>query len=267
MASAIPMPVVSNAQILSPQSNSQVSRKHPPFPIPRKESPYAWAKRAEYIEKDLAKAEYYYKEAIARGERVVSAIKDLAGVLHQQGKTQQACELLEMYRPLFLNKEASYNNLLSSLQKQLNPTGSSLNKNIKVSGLPHSADCEFVRQLFSNDLRIKEVEIESEGVAVLKFSSHSAARKTVDTYKEKEGVYILEWVSVNGEVSGPVTIRKKSNVFSFFSNGEESCEVPEYQDFSYFSRLPNVEFEDYIEEILNYSILSYVKAHDLQTLV
>lgn len=52
------------------------------LPIPRGNSPYAMAKRAEYEERNLRKAEYYYKQSIKIGERVESALKDLASVLH-----------------------------------------------------------------------------------------------------------------------------------------------------------------------------------------
>ena len=54
-------------------------------PIPRGNSAYCKAKRAEYLERDLEKAVRYYKIAIKNNERVDSAIKDLATVLHQQG--------------------------------------------------------------------------------------------------------------------------------------------------------------------------------------
>jgi hypothetical protein len=52
------------------------------YPIPPGSSPYSLAKRAEYIEKNLAKAECYYRMAIERSERLKSSIKDLASVLH-----------------------------------------------------------------------------------------------------------------------------------------------------------------------------------------
>ena len=79
------------------------------FPIPRQQTPYAFAKAAEYIEKDLEKAEHFYRQAIEIGERPESAIKDLAGILHQQGKTQEACDLLKANKHVFiadLNKES-----------------------------------------------------------------------------------------------------------------------------------------------------------------
>jgi hypothetical protein len=52
------------------------------YPIPPGSSPYSLAKRAEYIEKDLDKAEFLYRLAIDRTERLKSSIKDLASVLH-----------------------------------------------------------------------------------------------------------------------------------------------------------------------------------------
>ena len=54
-----------------------------------------------YSIRDLAKAERFYKIAIRNYERLDSAIKDLATVLHQQGKTEEACKFLEEYRHLY----------------------------------------------------------------------------------------------------------------------------------------------------------------------
>lgn len=165
--------------------NLKVPRKHPLYPIPRKESPYSWAKKAEYIEKNLEKAEFYYKTAISNGERVESSVKDLAGVLHQQGKTQEACELLIKYGDLFSNDLTRYENLLVSLKKQVVPTGNSLNKTIKISQSKVPLDAERVKSLFSNTSRIKSIEVK-ESYAIVNFSSHSAARKTIETYRSEE---------------------------------------------------------------------------------
>lgn len=51
---------------------------------------YNEAKRYEYNERNLPKAIEYYGLAISNGEKVDSAIKDLAAVLHQTGNTRQA---------------------------------------------------------------------------------------------------------------------------------------------------------------------------------
>ena len=55
---------------------------HAKYPIPRGNSYYAEAKRAEYIEKDLEKAASLYLKEIEFGERKESAVKDLAVVMH-----------------------------------------------------------------------------------------------------------------------------------------------------------------------------------------
>lgn len=55
-------------------------------PIPKGNSAYSKAKRAEYVERNLDKAIKFYKLSIQNNERTESAIKDLATVLHQQGR-------------------------------------------------------------------------------------------------------------------------------------------------------------------------------------
>jgi hypothetical protein len=105
------------------------------FPLPRGNSNYAVAKRAEYVKKDLTEAEFYYKLAISGGERTESAVKDLAGILHQTGRTDEACVLLEKHKDLFVFEQEKYQNLLISLQKQIVPSGNSLNKSLKISDL------------------------------------------------------------------------------------------------------------------------------------
>jgi len=57
--------------------------------------------------------------AIENNERVESAIKDLATVLHQQGKTEEACEFLEKFKPNYTGDMEKYENLLTNLRKQI----------------------------------------------------------------------------------------------------------------------------------------------------
>jgi hypothetical protein len=64
--------------------------------------------------------------AIMNGERVESALKDLATVLHQQGKTVEACKFLEENRHRIKRNRAKYDNLLSNLKKQVNLSVSDL---------------------------------------------------------------------------------------------------------------------------------------------
>ncbi len=70
------------------------------------EDPYASAKRADVLEKDLEKAERLYRECIERNIRYESVIKDLAMVLVRLRKPEEAVELLEKNRQKVKNKQA-----------------------------------------------------------------------------------------------------------------------------------------------------------------
>jgi RNA recognition motif-containing protein len=133
-------------------------------------------------------------------------VKDLAGILHQQGRTAEACRLLEHNRHLFTSDQSKFENLLLNLQRQVTPSGNCLNKALKVSGLTTADTPADVCMLFKNATRVQSVSIEQEVVegrlnvyALLKFTSHSAARKTLESFHEWEQ-HKVEWVSVTGEV-------------------------------------------------------------------
>lgn len=66
--------------------------------LPRGTNPYARAKRVQLIEKDLERAEQLFRVAIQSGDSVESAIKDLASLLAQLNRTQEAIDLLQKYR-------------------------------------------------------------------------------------------------------------------------------------------------------------------------
>ncbi|CAG9318096.1 unnamed protein product [Blepharisma stoltei] len=179
-----------------------------PLPIPKGDTPYALAKLAEYKERDLDKAEHFYKLTIESGERCESAIKDLASLLHQRGKTQEACDLLDKYRHLFKNDAERFENLYNTLKKQIVTTGNCLNKSLKLSGLKKEDNSDFVYSLFSNTLRILSVKLGTEEIgtkegyyAILEFSSHSSARKTLEGFHHWDE-YKIEWIDYSGEVAG-----------------------------------------------------------------
>jgi hypothetical protein len=175
------------------------------LPIPKGETPYAKAKIAEYQERNLDKAEHYYKLAIKRGERVISAIKDLASLLHQRGKTKEACDFLHSNRGFFVNDKEKFENLYKTLEKQLNVSSNSLNKNIKLSNLSSEMTEKQVKNLFENSVRIKSVEFGTEEkrsekayFCLIRFNSHSSARKTLEGFRYWDR-YRLEWVNSEGK--------------------------------------------------------------------
>lgn len=77
------------------------------------EDPYASAKRADVLEKDLEKAERLYRECIKRNIRYESVIKDLAMVLVRLGKPEEAVDLLEKNRQKVKDKQALDNVLIT----------------------------------------------------------------------------------------------------------------------------------------------------------
>lgn len=243
------------------------------YPIPKGDTPYVRAKRAEYIERNLAKAEFFYKQAIRLADRPDSSVKDLAGIMHQQGRTAEACKLLEQHQHLFKADQAKYENLLQNLQRQVTPSGNCLNKTLKVSGLTRSATATEVCQLFENSTRILAVTLDTEvGVdaqfAMLKFTSHSAARKTLESF-HKWDQHKVEWVSVTGEVVGDACHNKDKAVegkrldtfafaYSLFLQDPKSCQYALPVDSQATPASPLKPSEQDMEWLVGSSLLSYM---------
>jgi len=192
------------------------------LPIPKGDSPYALAKRAEYIQKDLDKAKAYYQEAIDSGDRVESAVKDLASLLHQEASTTQACSLLQKYRHIFSDVSKA-DNLLENLKRQVMPTGNCQNKYLKLYPLTVADTAVSVKSLFRNPERILDIEIRKDiaanlKYAIIRFPSHSAARKTLEGF-HKWNRFKVEWVNVEGEVIGEANHSRHKRHF----HGKKNC--------------------------------------------
>ncbi|WP_322820220.1 tetratricopeptide repeat protein [Chloroflexus sp.] len=84
--------------------------------VPRGTNPYARAKRAQLIEKDFEKAVRLLQEAINKGDNIESAIKDLASLLVQQGKAEEAVWVLEQYRRKIRDQKSVDNMLIGFYQ-------------------------------------------------------------------------------------------------------------------------------------------------------
>jgi len=84
--------------------------------VPRGSNPYARAKRFQLIEKDLDKAAQLFRAAISQGDNLDSAVKDLAALLVQQGKTQDAIDILLKNRAKMLDQKSVDNMLITFYQ-------------------------------------------------------------------------------------------------------------------------------------------------------
>lgn len=179
--------------------NVPFCRKDEAYPVPKGESYYARAKKAEYVQKDLKLAQQLYVKAIETADRAESAVKDLAGVLHQQGKTHEAIATLECYKNTFTDT-LKYNNLLQNLHRQVVQKGNRLNKLLKISHLPRKFSQEEVKKLFAKPQRVQNIECD-EDYAIVKFGSHSAARKTLESFLAWD-IFKVEWLSITGDTAG-----------------------------------------------------------------
>ena len=82
--------------------------------LPKGDGPYARAKRAQLVDLDLDAAEKLLKQAALTGDNAESAVKDLASLLNQQGRVDEAISLLEDSSKR-AKDASSYDNMLAAL--------------------------------------------------------------------------------------------------------------------------------------------------------
>ena len=82
--------------------------------LPKGDGPYARAKRTQLVDLDLGAAEKLLKEAALKGDNAESAVKDLASLLNQQGRVDEAISLLEDSSRR-AQDASSYDNMLATL--------------------------------------------------------------------------------------------------------------------------------------------------------
>lgn len=83
--------------------------------LPRGNGPYARAKRAHLVDRNLESAEALFKQAIREKDRTTSAIMDLASLLQQQGRPNEAITLLTTHQSRRSGNEKSFDNMLATL--------------------------------------------------------------------------------------------------------------------------------------------------------
>ena len=93
--------------------------------LPTGSGDYALAKRAEIIDKDLKKAEKFYRQAINKNNNAENAVKDLAALLTRQNRDDEAIKILNDYKPKSLNKN-SIDNMLANIYQHAKMYGEAL---------------------------------------------------------------------------------------------------------------------------------------------
>ncbi|KAH9747717.1 protein POLLENLESS 3 [Citrus sinensis] len=86
--------------------------------VPAGDSPYVRAKRAQLVEKDPSRAISLFWAAINAGDRVDSALKDMAVVMKQLDRSEEAIEAIKSFRCLCADdSQESLDNVLLELYK------------------------------------------------------------------------------------------------------------------------------------------------------
>ncbi|KAG0453252.1 hypothetical protein HPP92_025916 [Vanilla planifolia] len=111
------------------RSGPSSPQKHVPLPksdpfhvahkIPVGDTPYVKAKKVQLVDKDPERAIALFWAAINAGDRVDSALKDMATVMKQQNRTEEAIEAIKSLRTLCSNQsQESLDNILLDLYKR-----------------------------------------------------------------------------------------------------------------------------------------------------
>ncbi|CAM9002641.1 unnamed protein product [Rhodiola kirilowii] len=87
--------------------------------VPSGDGPYVRAKHAQLVEKDPEAAIVWFWKAINAGDKVESALKDMAVVMKQLDRTEEAIEAIKSFRRLCSkNSQDSLDNVLIDLYKK-----------------------------------------------------------------------------------------------------------------------------------------------------
>lgn len=100
------------------ENSAKRSLYHAHYKVPPGDSPYGIAKRVQLVDKDPSKAVSLFWAAINSGDRVDSALKDMAVVMKQLNRSDEAIEAIKSFRHLCPEEsQESLDNVLIELYK------------------------------------------------------------------------------------------------------------------------------------------------------
>lgn len=100
-------------------SSGEKDSLHALYKVPSGDGPYVRAKHAQLVQKDPEAAIVLFWKAINAGDRVDSALKDMAVVMKQLDRTEEAIEAIKSFRGLCSrNAQESLDNVLIDLYKK-----------------------------------------------------------------------------------------------------------------------------------------------------
>ena len=110
--------------------------------IPKGANPFARAKRAQLVEKDLDKAEEFFRQAIKQNDNLESAINDLASLLTQRERFEGAVKVIEQNRSRIHNQQP-LENLLTNIYTKFGKHDKAirlLQKQLRQTKIPEKKD-------------------------------------------------------------------------------------------------------------------------------
>ncbi|CAI9275553.1 unnamed protein product [Lactuca saligna] len=101
-----------------PQSDNNVNFSNATHKVPAGDSPYSRAKHVQVVDKNPSKAVSLFWAAINSGDRVDSALKDMATTMKQLDRSNEAIEAIKSFRHLCpLEEQESLDNIMLDLYK------------------------------------------------------------------------------------------------------------------------------------------------------
>jgi hypothetical protein len=173
--------------------------------LPDMNTPYGVGKFYEQ-NREYQLATQWYTESIRRGDRVVSAILDAAGIFSKYGDCRRAIQYMDEHRFLIPSeKGGSFHRLYQRLEWDIYRPPNRMTKVVSVTILDKAyapLDYKLCAGIFSNPEKVRKiVRFESGLGGYVEFDSHSAARKAVGMTKsaavsvrwpDPSGVYLIE---------------------------------------------------------------------------
>ena len=125
--------------------------------VPKGSNPFARAKRAQLVEKNLDRAEQFFRQAISQNDNLESAVNDLASLLSQRERFEDAVKVIEQNRSQIRNQQP-LENLLTHIYKKFDVHDKAielLDKQLKQATTTSKKD-QIRWQIASSYLSIKE---------------------------------------------------------------------------------------------------------------
>ncbi|PWZ14212.1 Protein POLLENLESS 3-LIKE 2 [Zea mays] len=163
---------------------------HVAHKVPVGDTPYVRAKRVQLVDKDPEKAIALFWSAINAGDRVDSALKDMAIVMKQQNRAEEAIEAIKSLRSRCSDQaQESLDNILLDLYKRcgrLDDQISLLKHKLQLINQGHAFNGKRTKTARSQGRKF-QVTLEQEATRLLGNLGWALMQK--ENYTEAEGAY------------------------------------------------------------------------------